>query len=174
MFSDLRRSFYVYGFHICGSIFHVFTIFNKNRSLHFALHVLSNLIGEIPEMDIFRIAGIQHSERILQDHIPLIGTQIMAILRPVRLLLQLDMNTVKCDIPDIFRIVTVDQDAILSDTVDILETDIPDISHIRLCISLHRSDGNGFCLAPPMYLGEQAGIDIQIGECDIFYTAFIT
>ena len=40
--------------------------------------------------------------------------------------------------------------------------DIPDISHIRLCISLHRSDGNGFCLAPPMYLGEQAGIDIQI------------
>ena len=85
MFSDLRRSFYVYGFHICGSIFHVFTIFNKNRSLHFALHVLSNLIGEIPEMDIFRIAGIQHSERILQDHIPLFGTQIMAILRPVRL-----------------------------------------------------------------------------------------
>ena len=98
----------------------------------------------------------------------------MAILRPVRLLLQLDMNTVKCDIPDIFRIVTVDQDAILSDTVDILETDIPDISHIRLRISLHRSDGNGFCLAPPMYLGEQAGIDIQIGECDIFYTAFVT
>ena len=117
MFSDLRRSFYVYGFHICGSIFHVFTIFNKNRSFHFALHLLSNLIREIPEMNIFRIAGIQHSERILQDHIPLIGTQIMAILRPVRLLLQLDMNTVKCDIPDIFRIVTIDQDAILSDTV---------------------------------------------------------
>ena len=174
MFSDLRRSFYVYGFHICGSIFHVFTIFNKNRSFHFALHLLSNLIREIPEMNIFCIAGIQHSERILQDHIPLIGTQIMAILRPVRLLLQLDMNTVKCDIPDIFRIVTIDQDAILSDTVDILETDIPDISHIRLRISLHRSDGNGFCLAPPMYLGEQAGINIQIGECDIFYTAFIT
>ena len=174
MFSDLRRSFYVYGFHICGSIFHVFTIFNKNRSFHFALHLLSNLIREIPEMNIFRIAGIQHSERVLQDHIPLIGTQIMAILRPVRLLLQLDMNTVKCDIPDIFRIVTIDQDAILSDTVDILETDIPDISHIRLRISLHRSDGNGFCLAPPMYLGEQAGINIQIGECDIFYTAFIT
>ena len=174
MFSDLRRSFYVYGFHICGSIFHVFTIFNKNRSFHFALHLLSNLIREIPEMNIFRIAGIQHSERILQDHIPLIGTQIMAILRPVRLLLQLDMNTVKCDIPDIFRIVTIDQDAILSDKVDILEKDIPDISHIRLRISLHRSDGNGFCLAPPMYLGEQAGIDIQIGECDIFYTAFVT
>ena len=174
MFSDLRRSFYVYGFHICGSIFHVFTIFNKNRSFHFALHVLSNLIREIPEMDIFCIAGIQHSERILQDHISLVGTQIMVVLRPVRLLLQLDMNTVKCDIPDIFRIVTIDQDAILSDTVDILETDIPDISHIRLRISLHRSDGNGFCLAPPMYLGEQACIDIQTGECHIFYTAFIT
>ena len=174
MFSDLRRSFYVYGFHICGSIFHVFTIFNKNRNFHFALHLLRNLIREIPEMNIFCIAGIQHSERILQDHIPLIGTQIMAILRPVRLLLQLDMNTVKCDIPDIFRIVTIDQDAILSDTVDILETDIPDISHIRLRISLHRSDGNGFCLAPPMYLGEQAGINIQNGECYNLYTAFIT
>ena len=128
MFSDLRRVFmYPIAFISMDQYSHIFTVFNKNRILHFALHVLSNLIGEIPEMDIFRIAGIQHSERILQDHIPLIGTQIMAILQPVRLLLQLDANTVKCDI-GYFSNRHSRSGCHSLGTVDILETDIPDIS----------------------------------------------
>ena len=124
-------------------------------------------------MNSFRIAGINGIHTVRQYGIVLTGTQIMRILWPVGAVYQMQVDVLECNIRNIAGIISVDQNPVFTGTMDILESYIADMTDIFVIAALDRRDGNGFCFAPPMRFGKQAGINIQIGKSNIFYKTIV-
>ncbi len=83
------------------------------------------------------------------------------------------MDAIEQNTLNVHGSITVNQDAVFSRTVDVLETNIADIADRGVASAPHRGDGNRLCLAPPVFLGKHTRLDIEAGKNKVFHAPLI-
>ena len=73
----------------------------------------------------------------------------------------------------IIACIAVNQNAVFTGAVDILETDITNITDIGVIFAAERGNGDRLCFSPPVIFGKQPRFNIQIGKSNIFDTALV-
>ena len=104
--------------------------------------------------------------------LPFTGAQVPLVGGPSCLFHQTDPNTPEADVFQEMSLTAMEENAVLTHTVDILKVDVADLACLGIAVAVNGRHADRFALAPPL-VGKAPGTDVQIGKQDIFDVALV-
>lgn len=153
---------------------HIFTSrkyrFLGNVFFHAVIYGKTHVI----QSDVFGVMGVKTVYSPFRQAASHTGAQIKNALRPVSALFQLYGNIAEGDIADIYLRIAVEQNSVFTDAVYIFKGDVLYGSDFCFFLPFHGSNGDWLCLTPPVAVGKLSGVNVYIGERNIFHISRIS